>query len=263
MIVAVCIIIIIIKPYIISYDTVLAFTGGLGSGKSLLSTQYALKLLRKNRWKVRFHNIRHPRNKWEKPMLYSTIPFRISRREWANKLTPEHLLLQQRVNDRSVCFLDEIDAWANQFEYNSENILDGFNEFCRLYRHYTKGGYIVCNTQCTDNIVLQIRRRMNSVLNLMHFKKHFYFFYTVKIRNITLSEEFKTIEEGHAEESMSTKIGIIPRKPFFLQHYDTYCYSGRYETVPRREETKWERLKTNVLIRCPKLHKPPKTKTTD
>lgn len=53
----------VIKPYVMSYDTVLSFTGGLGSGKSLISTQMAVRLLRKNRWKVRFHNLRHPRRK--------------------------------------------------------------------------------------------------------------------------------------------------------------------------------------------------------
>lgn len=53
----------IIKPYIMSYDTVVSFTGGLGSGKSLISTQTAVKLLKKNRWKVRFYNLRHPRRK--------------------------------------------------------------------------------------------------------------------------------------------------------------------------------------------------------
>ena len=54
---------IVIKPYVMSYDTVLSFTGGLGSGKSLISTQMSVRLLRKNRWKVFFHNLLHPRRK--------------------------------------------------------------------------------------------------------------------------------------------------------------------------------------------------------
>ena len=39
----------IIKPYFIKYDTIIAFTGGLGSGKTYLSVKYALRLLRINR----------------------------------------------------------------------------------------------------------------------------------------------------------------------------------------------------------------------
>ena len=63
----------VVKPYFIHYDTVLAFTGGLGSGKSLVSTQYAIRLLRKNRWKVRFWNLRHPKKKKAKPLLAQIV----------------------------------------------------------------------------------------------------------------------------------------------------------------------------------------------
>ena len=251
LIVLVVIIYFIVKPYVISYDTVLLFTGGLGSGKSLLSSQYALRLLRKNRWKVRFHNFnpKNIRNKWPKPMLYSSIPFKVSKKESAYRLTADHLLLRKAIVPRSVCFLDELDSFANQFDFKLDNILDNFNEYCRLYRHYTKGGYLVTNTQASDNCVLQIRRRINTCLNLMHFKKWFFLFYSVKIRNISLSEELKTIEEGNTEDNMSTKFGILP---LFFRHYDTYCYSGRYDTVPFCDEEVYARLKTNVLLTCPR-----------
>ena len=258
--VIILVIIWIVKPYVLHYDTVIAFTGGLGSGKSLLSTQWALKLLRKNRLKVFFWNIRHPRRKRPRPMLYSTIPFRVNKKEWAYQLTPEHLLLQKSVVPRSVCFIDEIDSWASQFEFNIPNIKENFNEFCRLYRHYTLGGYLVCNTQCTDNLVLQIRRRMNTVHNLMHFKKWFWIFYTVKVRNISISEDLKTVEDANAEDSMSTLFGFMP---IFCRHYDTYCYSGRYSTVPALPERFYSRLKTNVLIRCPGRRVLPLTNDTD
>lgn len=249
----------IVKPYFIHYDTVLLFTGGLGSGKSLLSSQYALTLLRKNRWKVFFHNLTHPKDKWQKPLLYSSIPFMVSKKESAVRLTPEHLLLHSALVPRSVVFLDELDSFANQFDYQKANILENFNEFCRLYRHYTKGGYLVTNTQASDNCVLQIRRRINTCFNLMHFKRHFWVFYSVKIRNISLSEELKTVEEGNKEDSMSTKIGIMP----FFRHYDTFCYSCRYGSVPFHAESRFSKLKTNVLIECPNGHTPSSTLKTD
>ena len=53
---AVILLIILWKCYKIKYDTVIAFTGGLGSGKSFLSVSMAVKLLRKNRRKVKWHN---------------------------------------------------------------------------------------------------------------------------------------------------------------------------------------------------------------
>lgn len=44
----VMLIIFLIKQYCIKYDTVLAFTGGLGSGKSFLSVEMAIRLLKRN-----------------------------------------------------------------------------------------------------------------------------------------------------------------------------------------------------------------------
>lgn len=238
----------IFKPYVMNYDTVVSFTGGLGSGKSLISTQTAIKLLRKNRLKVFFHNIRHPRKKIERPLLFSSIPLRVSRREWACALTQEHLTLESRLPEKCVVFIDEIDGYASQFDFKQANIIQNFDEFCRFFRHYTKGGYLVCNTQATDNLVLQIRRRMNTVYNLMHFKKWFWLFYTVKVRNISISEEIKTIEEENVEDNMQTLFGMLP---IFCRRYDTYCYSERYSTVPRAQNKRYKRLKTNAYIKCP------------
>lgn len=257
------IVILILKPYIINYDTVISFTGGLGSGKSLISTQMAVKLLRKNRLKVFWNNVknwRHPKKKIARPVLYSSIPLRVSRKEWARVLTAEHLTLQAKLPEKCVVFIDEIDSFASQFDFKQPNIIQNFDEYCRFFRHYTKGGYLVCNTQATDNLVLQIRRRMNTVFNLMHFKKWFFVFYTVKVRNISISEEIKTVEQEDVEDNMSTLFGMLP---IFCRRYDTYCYSGRYETVPIKQERVYKALKTNKVIKCPSDRVKPLTTSED
>ena len=252
---AVILLIILWKCYKIKYDTVIAFTGGLGSGKSFLSVSMAVKLLRKNRRKVKWHNrkekIKHffkksyePKLK-EKPLLYSSIPVRVSGKEWAQELKESHLLLTSHIVEKSVVFIDEVGSFASQFEYNNPNIKDNFDEFVRLFRHYTKGGYLVVNDQCSENIVLQIRRRINTVFNLMHFKKWFGIVYTVKVRNISISEEIKTVEELDTEDNMTTKIGFMP---LFLKRYDTYCYSERYITVPHRKLLTYNELKKYNLL---------------
>lgn len=253
------IIFLIVKPYFIHYDTIQCYTGGLGSGKSLKSVQQAKKLLRKNRRKVKRHNFLHPKNKWEMPLLYSSIPLRISRKEYAEVLTADHLLLWQKIVPRSVVFIDEIGAFANQFDFKNPLVLHNFNECIRLFRHYTRGGYIVCNDQCSENIVLEIRRRINVVYNLMHFKK-FLCFYWVKCRNISISEEIKTVEEGNTEDNMRTMVGII--NPFF-RSYDTHCYAGRYNSVPAEIADRWKVLQTNRLLSLPKVRREPLTTDED
>lgn len=232
-----------------TFDTVVAFTGGLGSGKSFLSVDTALRLLRRNRWRVWLHNLFSRKSKrWERPRLYSSIPVRVSSREWATELTDGHLLLQERIVPRSVVYLDEIGGYCSQFDYRAVNSA-AFDEFVRFFRHYTRGGYIVCNDQCSENIVLQVRRRLNTVYNLMTFRKWFFGrFYTVKVRNISISEEIKTVEEGMTEDSYRYLIGFMP----FLKRYDTHCYAGRYEVVPDVEPVTYTSLPTLRVLRMSK-----------
>lgn len=231
-----------------TYDTVVSFTGGLGSGKTFMSVDIAIKLLNRNRRKVKWKNrFRSKKNQLPKPMLYSSIPVRISKKEMALELTERHLLLQDKIPQGSVVLLDEIGAFCSQFDFKAKNA-DIFDEFVRFFRQYTKGGYLVCNDQCSENIVLQVRRRLNTVYNLMGFRKWFWIFYTVKVRNITVSEEIKTVEEQDTEDNMTTKFGIMP----LWRRYDTYCYYPRYEYVTDQDNREHIKMTRLSLLRLPK-----------
>ncbi|MBQ8433024.1 MAG: hypothetical protein IJX28_09095 [Clostridia bacterium] len=231
-----------------TFDTVVAFTGGLGSGKSFLSVDIAIKLLRKKRREVWFKNLfRKKGEKLPLPYLYSSIPVEISKKEKAIILTEKHLTLQEKLVPGSVCFIDEIGSFCSQFDYKAKNA-DVFDEFVRFYRHYTRNGYMVCNDQCSENIVLQVRRRLNTVYNLMGFRKWFGICYTVKVRNISVSEEIKTIEEQNTEGNMRTLFGFLPLR----RRYDTHCYAPRYAYVPEGEVQHHTTLQKLDILRLPK-----------
>ena len=251
----------IVRPYCIKYDTLVSFTGGLGSGKTFKSVETALVLYRKQRLKVAIYNLFHPKDKQPLPELYSNIPLKIGFKKYALRLKKEHLLLQEKIIPRSVCLLDEVDVFANQFQYNNPAIVNtkggeengNFDEFCRFYRHYTKGGYLIFNTQATANENLTIRRRQNTVITLFHFRTWGiplilpHLIYTVKVRNVTLSDDVKTVEENNAEDNMRLNIGFMP----LFRHYDTYCYSNRYNSVPEVEAKRFKKLKTNECLIAP------------
>ena len=261
----------ILKPYFIKYDTIICFTGGLGSGKSFNSSNVAVNLLKRMRFKIWIYNHLpwNRKRKKERPQLYSNIPVRIGFFENARVLKDEHLLLQERLPEKSIVYIDEIDQFANQLEFRNPNLArlkDGsggaFDEFCRFFRHYTKGGYLVINTQCSDNIVLNVRRRFNTFFNLFHFRAWGIpliwpnIIYSCKIRNMSLSEDVKVIEEGNTEDNMRNLIGFFP----LFRRYDTYCYSERYATVPDRQGClRWHRMKLNEMIVCPATVKHAKT----
>lgn len=241
-------------------ETITAYTGGLGSGKTLLSVDKALSLYRKNlrKWKRKkwLYHILHKDSlfKDEKPILLSNIPIRISKNEWSTKLKKEHLLLQERIPQQSVVLLDEIGAFASQFDYNQKNVVVVFDEFVRFFRHYVDG-YIVTNDQCSENINLVIRRRINKITNLSNCLVilHMCFYFS---RQINISEEIKTIDtasneklnESDTQDNMNFSFKFV----FNKKAYDSRCYSVRYDSVPSAEMSHFEQKKTHDLLKCPR-----------
>lgn len=251
-------------------EPITAFTGGLGSGKSMLSTQLAIKLYRKNLGKFN-------RKKWlngvtncfvfwkkrdfnhEKPRLYSNIPLKLGKNEYSYQLNKEILLLQERIPLGSVVYLDEIGAFANQFDWTQSNVVHVFDEFVRFFRHYCSNSklkiqaYMVVNDQCSENINLVIRRRLNTIHNLSNFVCIWFlaFYYE---RMINISEEIKTIDlkqqetQADTQDNANFRIKIL----FNKKAYDTYCYRHRYDSVPGMEHNTYTQLTTNNVLRCPK-----------
>ena len=256
---AIIAVILLLKTYRLdTRDTVIAFSGGLGSGKTFLSVRTALRALRWSRILWRLDKLLHPvsRKHDPKPELYSSIPIRTvtgilrKKETFSHKLTPEILLLQERIPPRSVVMIDEIGSFMSQFEYRAVNA-DRLDEFVRLFRHYTLGGKFICNDQCSENIVLQVRRRLNTVYNLMRFRKlPLLPVWHCRVRNIIISEEIKTVQtERHAEDEFQILLGLMPPKN--RKNYDTYCYSRRYLRLWKTRTGRYTELKKDDLLKNP------------
>ena len=235
-------------------ETITAFTGGLGSGKTFLSVCKLRNIVFWQNLKQKW--LRLTKRPYREVVVYSNIPLYLGKkRGYARVLKKEHLLLQEKLEGLPVILIDEIGAFASQFEYKNQNVIVVFDEFIRFYRHYTRGGYIVCNDQCSENIVLVVRRRLNKINNLSNFLKIgplvFYF-----ERMINISEEIKTIdvvendkEHNDTQNNMALKFKLV----FGMKkRYDTYCYSGRYEGLEKPTKVSFKKLKTNKVLNCPK-----------
>ena len=230
-------------------DTIVCYTGGVGAGKSFMSAVNVRRAYRQQLriWKSRKHLPGYE----EPPLVYSSIPLKYEPGKWATKLTEEHLLLQRRIRPLSVVYIDEIDVFANQFQYNNPCIVNtkggrgrgNFDEFCRLYRHYTLGGRLVANSHELDNLNLTIRRRMNVEVNLTGIDVvsfgPLFMYYKVMFRHRTGNVEVTTDKKDIIDDYIPQRGFIIPG----FKMYDTYCYSRRYERVPYKPEetfTEWK-----------------------
>jgi len=247
--------------YFIKVDNTLMFTGAPGTGKTNEMVRMSLKLLKAVRRKTKRENFKIAMiNLWhkgqkdfiplpyqEKPLMYSNIPIKISAKEWSQKLKLEHLTLTERQTKRAITVITEIGKIVSRYDHQNPNISDNIDEYVSLYRQFTLGGYFLCDDQSSDNAEVDIRRRLGTIINMLHFNK-FWFVYWVKMRNITISEDIKTIEADSVEDNYRTRLGFFIGRP----RYDTYAFSERYQSVPKGNNKTWKKFKTNVIMKVPK-----------
>ena len=237
------------------YDTTILFCGGLGSGKSLNSVKQVLILYKKNHniWLVKkymnsFLNLFRKKNNKrqfieEEPLIYSNIPIKIKKGLVSNQLTKEHLILKERINQKSIVFIDELPTLVNQFNWNLNDVRYNLNEFITFFRHYI-GGYLVVNGQAESEIVKQVRVKLNSYYWCFDFKK-FLCFYRVKILHSMITENDVSISTDFIDENCRNVFGIITKR------YNTRAFKNRYNKVIKENNLKFNSvdLTTNKIIR--------------
>ena len=289
----------ILKPYFIKHDSTMAFVGGLGSGKTLESVKLSIVLIRKQRFykyycyqffQIKIGNgIRKLINKHRakkrakkqtykkadlelkksrrKPMLYSNIPICFKthlfgrKKEWAVMLEASELMCLKQIREYSVVMIDELPQFINQFNWNEELIQKNVNEMITFFRHYV-GGYWICNCQSADDIVVQIRRKLNQATWCFDFKKWcFGLFYTNRMCDIMLSDQVSTMSTTFIEDNTKLHFGLFPPK----NTYDTRCYSVRYLNIHKPAEIRpprWANLKTTKVLRLMEYKSPLDDTTT-
>lgn len=235
-------------------NTVIAFTGGLGSGKTFLGVKYAIKHHKKMMLLYILGIIK------TKPLFYSNIPIRYERKKWAKILEYDHLTLKSRIPEYSTIFIDELGQFASQYDYQNPYVMQYLQEFIRFYRHYTDGKLIITD-QTSSNIVVAIRRRINQIYNLHDFNRWFLFFYRVKVSEVLITEDIMNIQNIQEEESPYF-MGYLPFKylkifnyinPFYFKKYDSRTYSINYKATLRLNENIWNHYKTDYFIELPNI----------
>lgn len=270
--------------YFVNIDNTILFTGAPGTGKTNEMVNLALKLRRKTNNKIKFMNwlqrFKFPKFRIFEDLveIYSNFPVRVGRlkrndkkaiqnsEEWKKyckaheinvdslensklsyRLEIGHLLNQIKLPKRSIVVISELGSIASQYDWNNLNVQEHMEDFIRNFRQYTKGGYFLADDQSSENIAVTIRRRIGTVHNMLHFRK-WWKIYWVSMRNITISEDIKVVETEQAGSHMKTRIGLFP---LFFRNYDTYTFSDRYNTVPKKSPYRYLGYKTNEILELP------------
>lgn len=207
--------------------------GTLGAGKSFYCVNLAIRLYKRE---LRAYRIRKalltalsfvPKFKdaldaLERPMLYSNIPLRRVR---MSNLTLDVLLRKVRIPYRSVVLIDEMSLVADQFDYKDARITDALRDFYKLFRHATKGGILICNSQSTRDLHTSVKSCLSDYFYLHHRVK-FPLFSVIWMQEMAYSAD----KDGQAIVNARTgdieaglKMVLVPNK--YFKYYDTYAYS--------------------------------------
>lgn len=203
-----------------------------------------------------------------KPLMYSNIPIQFKphlfslKKEWAKKLTVDHILLLDSIREYSIVLIDEFPQFISQFDWDIELVQKNANEFITFFRHYI-GGHLIINAQSEDEIECHFRRKLN--IGVWCFDFHIWpapflpLFYTNRMCDFMLSENVQTMSTTYIEENTKIHFGLFPRKA-----YDSRCYKPRYEKVKHQnKKQQWEKLQTKEVLRLRPYISPLDTKTTE
>lgn len=262
-------------------ETVFCLVGGLGAGKTKIGVKAALKAYKKTLFIWMIANIllvmQEDGERVKMPYLYSNIPIQIKLPIWfrlyariknykldkfqfSRILTYEHIILIDRLREYSVIFIDEVGQFADQYKYDNPFVMQYIQEFFRFYRHWIDGR-LVLTDQSSSNIVVAIRRRINTIYHLSEFQRKFIYFFKVNVETVLISEDMITVREAnHKDQEFFS--GYLPwkwfhrfdliSKIFSYKQYDSRCYKVLYDHVKTLHlPEKWTEFQTQYLIEIP------------
>lgn len=207
----------VIEPYVI------AFVGSLGTGKTLLACNKAIALYKRN-FKKFLKDGKKRKEYSEPPKFYSNIPIKFRFKGayiYADTNIKNILLLKKRVSRGSVLFIDEMGLLIDKWQFKNEKVINEISNCFRLWRHYTKGGYIVMTDQVIDDIVKPIRDRIN-LINICLGVRKFLIFGCVQFSPISFTQQIDSYNADSLNKLVMRQFVI------FRENYDSLAYSNLY-----------------------------------
>lgn len=209
---------------------VIFIDGGLGCGKSFYSVSLAIKLHKKALRKWYFQNYickflglfskKYKNKEIEKPLLYSNI--KLKNYEHVI-LTKELLIRDMRFNYKSVVLIDEFSLFADQQLYKNQDLNEKLQLFFKLFRHETKGGYMVVNSQSINDCHYSFKYILNDYFYIHHRIK-LPFISLLAIRENVYSADNGNVINSSNEDIESTLKKVIVLNKYYKK-YDSYTYS--------------------------------------
>lgn len=243
-------------------DCVTLVTGGIKTGKSMLSVYLACRnwKLRHFKWKldcffVKFINIFKKKDKKlsfkEEPLLYSNvklagIPFVF--------LDEDLLLRKKRFNFGSVIYIQEASLVADSMSFDDKYTNESLLLFNKLIGHETHGGALFYDTQSIKDNHYAVKRCLSSYIYINH-AFNIPFFRILAVRELKYSDDGDSVNTFASDIEDSLQFVIVPKSVW--KYYDAYTFSCFTDDLERVEDKKLYKpakychrlqLKTNKIV---------------
>lgn len=223
----------LIKYKIPRVGNMVLITGGIKTGKSMLSVRLAVKLYRQQLFKWYVHNglqylKRKSKRKYkEKPLLYSNIPLKTK----YVPLTNDLLSRKERFTYGSICYICESSLVADSMSYKDDELNERLLLFNKLFAHETHGGTVIYDTQSISDNHYACKRCLSTYLHIHHtIKIPLFPFVIMYLREMYYSDDGNVTNTQDSDVEDDLKITLVPKATWKL--YDRYCYSVLTDNLP-------------------------------
>lgn len=216
--------------------------GGLGTGKSCLSVRFAIGTYRKQLLKFYIRNFLVWWDRQdEEPLLYSNIPLKNIK---FVKLTKDIIYRTKRVNYKSVLLIDEGSLLVDQMDFKDDILSERLSEFYKLWRHETKGGFCIVNSQSISDMHYSFKYCISDYFYI-HSRIRLPFISIMRLQEYAYSSDNNVIQVNDKDVEDNTKLFIIRNK--YFKRYDSYCHSIYTDNLPI--ENKIEYIEDRKLLK--------------
>lgn len=213
---------------IIKTPSVCLITGGVKTGKSLLSVNLAIKEY-KRRYKNWWIKTKIFKSKCEKPLFYTNtlISFGNIKGKKKHKLDKNirtielaHLLREKRFNYGSVVYVCESSLMADNQDYKNERRNAELSLFNKLFGHSSKGGVLFYDTQCTLDNHYSIKRVLSTFFFIQK-SVDFFLFRVLYVRELVNSD----IANNNFNDDVDNTTRKVLVWRWYYKKYDRYYFS--------------------------------------
>ena len=211
------------------FDNVICVTGEIGCGKSFSSVYLAVRTYRRRLFLYKVSTLLckiFKRPYPEEPLLYSNMPL------YGVKyvaVTRDLLLRKHRFAYKSVLLLDEVSLVQDSMTFRDPFTNETCSLFYKLFRHETRGGVLIFNTQAMADNHFSVKRSVSRFL-FLHHRIKLPFFSVIFCRELIYSDDGASVNTFVDDVERSLLRFIVPNR--FFRYFDTYWLSGLTDDLP-------------------------------